>query len=100
MVSKGADRFVLWPHYFDASLSRAEGRRVKAEHAVNGPDAKWIEVTASRLGLDPQLEENARNPANPLEKGGRVLVAKKGSKESVLDAVGAKMRESQESRNA
>ena len=27
MVSKGADRFALWPRYFDRSLSRSQGRR-------------------------------------------------------------------------
>jgi signal recognition particle subunit SRP19 len=97
MVSKGLDKFVLWPRYFDASLSRASGRRVKAGHAVKDPDAKWIEVAAKRLGLDPELDEAARHPGTPGERTGRVLVARKGKKESVVDQVGAKMRESQDS---
>ena len=98
MVSKGLDKFVLWPHYFDARLSRAAGRRVKTELAVKAPDAKWVEVAAKRAGFEPELDEAARNPATPLERSGRVLVARKGSKESVVEAVAAKMRESQEAR--
>ena len=100
MVSKGQGRFVLWPHYFDRSLSRAQGRRVPESLAVKGPDSAWIESAARKLGLEPEREEKARHPSVPYEASGRVLVARKGSKESVLDAVGAKMRESQESRNA
>ncbi len=100
MVSKGADRFVLWPHYFDARLSRADGRRVKESLAVKAPDAKWIEAAARKVGLDAELDEAARNPATPGERSGRVLVARKGSKEQVLELVAAKMRESQDTRAA
>jgi signal recognition particle subunit SRP19 len=98
MVSKGLDRFVLWPCYFDARLSRGEGRRVAAKLAVRDPDAPWIESAAKKLQLDPQLEESAKHPSIPYEKMGRVLVKKKGSKEQVLELVAQRMRESQEER--
>jgi signal recognition particle subunit SRP19 len=100
MVSKGLDKFVLWPHYFDRALSRAQGRRVGADQAVKGPDAKWIEVAAKRLGLDPELEEKASHPSVPYEKSGRVLIARKGKpKQTWLHEVAAKMRESQDARH-
>lgn len=98
MVSKGLDRFVLWPHYFDARLSRKAGRRVKAELAVKAPDAKWVEVAAKRAGLEPEVEETARHPSVPYERSGRVVVARKGTKEQVVEQVAAKMRESQDAR--
>ena len=100
MVSKGSDRFVLWPAYFDRERSRAAGRRVPDAIAVRAPDATWIENAARKLGLDPQLEEKATHPSIPYEKAGRVLVAKKGSKEQVLKLVGERMRKSQDERDA
>jgi signal recognition particle subunit SRP19 len=100
MVSKGLDKFVLWPAYFDRERSRAAGRRVPDAAAVLAPDAPWIETAARKLGLDPQLEEKAVHPSIPYEKSGRVLVAKKGSKEQVLRMVGERMRASQDAREA
>jgi signal recognition particle subunit SRP19 len=96
MVSKGADRFALWPRYFDRSLSRSQGRRVPQQLAVKGPDSAWIEAVARKLGLDPEREEKKRDPSAPTEVAGRVLVKKTGSKEATLDLVAQKMRESQE----
>ena len=98
MVSKGADRFVLWPAYFDRSRSRDGGRRVPESAAVRQPDAAWVENAARKLGLDPVLEEKAVHPSIPYEKSGRVLVAKKGSKQQVLRQVGERMRASQDAR--
>lgn len=100
MVSKGSPRFVLWPAYFDRSRSRADGRRVPDAMAVREPDASWVENAARKLGLDPEVEEKAVHPSVPYEKVGRVLVAKKGSKEQVLKQVAQRMRASQDQRDA
>lgn len=98
MVSKGSQKFVLWPAYFDRSRSRADGRRVPETMAVKGPDAPWIENAARKLGLDPTVEEKAAHPSIPYEKMGRVLVARKGSKEQTLRQVAERMRASQDAR--
>lgn len=100
MVSKGLDKFVLWPAYFDRERSRDQGRRVPETMAVKAPDAPWIENAARKLGLEPTLEEKAVHPSIPYEKVGRVLVAKKGSKEQVLRQVAERMHASQEARQA
>ncbi|MCA1819494.1 MAG: signal recognition particle subunit SRP19/SEC65 family protein [Thermoplasmatota archaeon] len=100
MVSKGAERFVLYPRYFDAKLSRADGRRVAESLAVKAPDAAWIENAARKLGLEPQVEEKKAHSAVPFEKGGRVLVAKKGSKEAVIRMVAERMRAAQDARSS
>jgi signal recognition particle subunit SRP19 len=100
MVSKGADRFVLWPHYFDRALSRAGGRRISESLAVKAPDSAWVEAVARKLGLEPEREEKARHPLVPYEVSGRVLVARKGSKESVIRQVAARMRETQDARES
>lgn len=98
MVSKGADSFVLWPHYFDRRLSRAEGRRVKADWAVKEPDAKWVETACRKAGLDATLEEKANHPSLPYDRPGRVLVKKAGPKEAILGKVAQQMRASQDAR--
>lgn len=89
MVSRGSDQVVLWPQYFDAGLSRAQGRRVPAKLAVKKPDAKWVEAAAKKAGLKPELEEDAKHPSLHYKKSGRVLVAKKDSKEAVIRTVAA-----------
>lgn len=97
MVSKGADRFALWPRYFDRSLSRSQGRRVPESLAVKAPDSAWVEAVARKLGLDPTREEKAHHPSLPGEVSGRVLVMKKGGKEATLRLVAQRMREGQDS---
>ena len=100
MVSKGHEGFVLWPHYFDASLSRAQGRRVGATIAVKDPDAAFVETAAKRLNLDPKVEEKLAHPSVPYERTGRVLVSKKGSKEAVIRLVATKMHDMQAARES
>jgi signal recognition particle subunit SRP19 len=100
MVSKGSARFVLYPRYFDARLTRAQGRRVPEALAVRSPDVRWLETTARKLGLEPEVEEKTAHSAVPYEKTGRVLVAKKGSKEAVLRMVAERMRASQDARTS
>ncbi|PTB67547.1 signal recognition particle, SRP19 subunit [Trichoderma citrinoviride] len=66
----------LYPVYFDASRSRAEGRRVSAALAVKNPLAREIANACSRLRLQTLLEPEKIHPkdwANP----GRVKVGLK-----------------------
>ncbi|KAL7922944.1 signal recognition particle, Sec65/Srp19 subunit [Trichoderma austrokoningii] len=66
----------LYPVYFDASRTRAEGRRVSAALAVKNPLAREIANACSRLRLQTLLEPEKTHPkdwANP----GRVKVALK-----------------------
>ncbi|TFB04680.1 Signal recognition particle SEC65 subunit [Trichoderma ghanense] len=68
----------LYPVYFDASRSRAEGRRVSAALAVKNPLAREIANACSRLRLQTLLEPEKMHPkdwANP----GRVKVGLKKS---------------------
>ncbi len=66
----------LYPVYFDASRTRAQGRRVSAALAVPSPLAREIANACSRLRLQTVLEPEKTHPkdwANP----GRVKVALK-----------------------
>ena len=66
----------LYPVYFDATRSRAEGRRVPSSLAVANPLAREIAQACSLLGLSTLLEPEKTHPkdwANP----GRVKVGLK-----------------------
>ncbi len=90
MVSKGDDTVVLWPRYFDRSVSRAAGRRVPADLAVKKPDAAWVNSAAKKAGFDPVLEAKAKHPAIPWKVQGRVLV-KADSKEAAIRKIATVM---------
>lgn len=91
MVSRDAGKFVLWPHYFDQALSRAQGRRVPVDLAVENPRAGDVAQAARTLGLQPELDDDARPPSGWHSRKGRVLVAKKGRKEDLLKQVARRL---------
>ena len=84
MVGKDEGKYVIWPFYFDKSLSRLEGRRVSRRHAVDKPSVEGIAQAAKSLGLNPVLEKSAAHPSRHWRKEGRILIDKKGTKSKVL----------------
>ncbi len=84
MVSRDEDKFVIWPIYFDKSVSRLNGRKVSRKYAVDKPSADSIEKVAKSLGLRPVIEKSASHPSKPFKKDGRVLVDKKDRKSKIL----------------
>jgi len=84
MVSKGEDKYVIWPLYFDKSISKEQGRKVAKKYAVEKPSVEDIVKAAKSLGLNPVLEKTVCHPSQPWKKDGRVLVDKKGSKSKLL----------------
>ena len=84
MVSRDEDKYVIWPVYFDKTISRLGGRKVAKKHAVEKPSIEDISKAAKSLGLHPVLEKNAMHPSQHWKKEGRVLVDKKGSKSKLL----------------
>ena len=84
MVSRGEDKFVIWPVYFDKSLSKLEGRKVSKKNAVEKPSIDDIAKAAKSLGLNPVLEKNAAHPSRHWKKEGRVLIDKKDTKIKLL----------------
>ncbi|MEM0493164.1 MAG: signal recognition particle subunit SRP19/SEC65 family protein [Candidatus Thermoplasmatota archaeon] len=92
MVSKDDNKIVLWPLYFDVSLSRSEGRRVKMQHKSDKyPSVDDIANVARSLGLHPIVDKNAMHPSRAWRKEGRVLVDKKGSKQHILVEIAKKL---------
>ena len=84
MVSRNEPKYVIYPLYFDSSLSRVNGRKLGKKHTVEKPTAEAIAKAAGSLGLHPHLEKDRAHPSTPWRKEGRVIVDKKGPKTKLL----------------
>ena len=91
MVSKGEDKYVVYPIYFDKSVSRLNGRKVAKKHAVEKPTAENISKAAKTLGLNPVLEKEVAHPSRYWKKEGRILVDKKNPKSKLLVQIANRM---------
>ncbi|MFW6320983.1 MAG: signal recognition particle subunit SRP19 [Halohasta sp.] len=80
---------VLWPAYFDAGLTRSEGRRVPRELAVEEPTVEEIADAVQQVGYDAVIERD-KSYSREFTTRGRVLV--KGAddtKNDLVQAIGA-----------
>jgi signal recognition particle subunit SRP19 len=84
MVSRGEDKYVVWPIYFDKSVSKLSGRKISKKNAVDKPSIEAISKAAKSLGLNPILEKNSSYPSKHWKKEGRILIDKKDSKNKLL----------------
>ena len=91
MVSRGEDKYVVWPVYFDKSVSRLSGRKIAKKHAVEKPSIEDIAKAAKSLGLNPVLEKNCAYPSKHWKKEGRILVDKKDTKSKLLVQIANRM---------
>lgn len=82
MVSRDENKFVIWPLYFDSSLSRLKGRKVPKKFSVEKPLLEDIAKAAKSLGLNPVMEKDMAHPSRTWKKEGRILVDTKGIKKS------------------
>ena len=84
MVSRGEDKYAVYPIYFDKTVSRISGRKISKKHAVDKPSIEDISKAAKSLGLNPILEKEVAYPSRNWKKEGRILVDKKDSKSKIL----------------
>jgi len=80
---------VLWPAYFDAGLTRSEGRRVPTDLAVDEPTVDEIADAVQQVGYDAVIERE-KTYSREFDTRGRVLV--KGAddtKNDLVQAIGA-----------
>jgi signal recognition particle subunit SRP19 len=91
MVSRDDNTYVIYPLYFDRSLSRLKGRKVSQKHAIEKPSLENIAKAAKSLGLNPVLEKNAAHSSTPWKREGRILVEKKGSKRKLLLQISSRL---------
>ena len=84
MVSRGEDKYVVWPIYFDISVSRLAGRKVSKKQAIEKPNIEDIAKAAKSLNLNPVIEKECYHPSRNWKKEGRVLIDKKDLKSKLL----------------
>ena len=83
---------ILYPAYFDAAKTRAEGRRVPRDLAVERPTPDQLAAAAKALGLAAEVEVGASHPRAPWAGGGRVKVQKRGTKEALMKVVARRLK--------
>jgi signal recognition particle subunit SRP19 len=81
------NKIFLWPIYFDANKSRADGRRVPKKLAVSTPKLEELQIAAKRLGLQPETISDAAHPSSPWQKTGLLVAPKKESKNKTLKRI-------------
>ena len=91
MVSRGDDKYVIWPVYFDRSVSRISGRKVSKKIAVDKPKIDNIKKAAIELNLNPVIEKEASHPSRFWKSEGRILVDKINSKAKILRQIANKL---------
>ena len=87
LVSKKDNKIVLWPEYFDKSISKSRGRRVPLKLATNTPTTDEIAKAAKRLKLNPKIEAKKSYPGRWSRQAGRVLVSSKIKKTKIIRRV-------------
>ncbi|MCU4925174.1 signal recognition particle subunit SRP19/SEC65 family protein [Halobacteria archaeon AArc-dxtr1] len=82
---------VIWPAYLDAECSRADGRRVPTDLAVEEPTVDEIAKAVQQIGYDAAIERDKSYPRTPWEEAGRVVVrgAEDSTKNDLVQAVAA-----------
>lgn len=81
-------RLRIYPEYFDASLTRAEGRRVSKKIALENPTRMELKISAQKLGYAVEEDKESAYPRqweNP--KGLLYLSAKEKDTELVAKTV-------------
>ncbi len=85
--------FIIWPQYFDSTLSRKEGRRVPKSLAVPRPTQKDLEIAVKGLGRD-YITLGGRYPRQWwLQEGALAVEKKEGeSKRALLILIAGELR--------
>lgn len=84
MGYRSDDRYILYPLYFDSTISRKDGRRLSEKDCIEKPTIEQIARAAQTLGLHPEIQKNNSHPSRSWKQDGRVLVDKKESKQKLL----------------
>jgi signal recognition particle subunit SRP19 len=81
---------ILYPCYFNAAYSRAEGRKVPRSLGSKGPVLTDIERALKRAGITFRVEEH-HHPAHWARREGRIVANWTESKLSLMKKVAQKL---------
>ena len=85
------NKTVLWTTYFDSTKTRNEGRRVPKKLAVSTPKVEELQRAAKRLGLQPEVVDEATHPSCPWKQTGLLVLPKTEPKNEVMKKIGKEL---------
>ncbi len=95
---KDYDLIILWLDYFNKTLPRNKGRRIKSELAVFDPTIPELTEAAIQAGFEPMQQETSeqvRYPRRSFVKSGYIVLPKstEQNKSTILKRVAEKMHQ-------
>ena len=78
------EKAIIWPVYFDINKSRKEGRRLPKNQSVIAPKILEIKEAADRIGLESEVNLEARFPKYHWAKTGMLVIEKGEPKEVII----------------
>ncbi|MCK9580366.1 MAG: signal recognition particle subunit SRP19/SEC65 family protein [Methanoregula sp.] len=81
---------ILYPCYFNAAYTRAEGRKVPCSIGTKGPVLTDLERALKKIGVVYRVEEH-HHPAHWARREGRVVAEWNESKLSLMRKVAQKL---------
>lgn len=84
MSNRSDNGFIIYPVYFDKTVSKNFGRRLNKKYCTEKPTVNQLSKAAKAAGIHHSLESEKAHSAQPWKKDGRLIVAKKGSKQEIL----------------
>ncbi|MDD1702435.1 MAG: signal recognition particle protein Srp19 [Methanoregula sp.] len=81
---------ILYPCYFNAALTRAEGRRVPVKFGAKGPVAGDLERALNKAGISCEIEEHP-HPSHWARHDGRVIAQWPGKKSDLIKKVAQRL---------
>ena len=81
---KKRNGYIIWPEYFDRSLSRKYGRKVPKNYAIEQPTVEKIENALKALNFEYKTELNVSYPRRWWMRSGRLIVKANNIKKQLL----------------
>lgn len=82
---------MLYPEYFDAKLSKSQGRKIPKKIAIQNPNVELIEIIAKKMNLNPIVEDKHYSK-NWFERRKRVVIDKKGKKLELIKKIAEELK--------
>ena len=84
----------IYPVYFDAKRSRSQGRRVKKKLAVESPTIEEVAQAATMVGVDMEINLEAKYPRFWWLPSGRIHVKKQEgvNKNNLIKKIGTQLK--------
>ncbi len=93
MAGRERKTWIIYPEYFNKSLSRSKGRRVPRSIAVNSPSPDEISEILDDLKIPNRVETQASYPSTWYRRNGRIIMPRQEwSKHKFLKRVGNKLK--------